>query len=151
MPDPEPQQFVAAWARLEANPKGNRGERKTLAQAIVRARAQGRCELCGATDPLTFSHRTPKSLGGAWRASNGIRACGSGTIGCHGWIESHPTWAEAAGWRVLPREDPSQIPAFLIAPWPGWWFLTDDGMYVSATNSDRPVPERLPPQTLIRL
>jgi hypothetical protein len=57
--------------------------------------------------------------------------------------------AADAGWRVT-GVDPAGVPAFLILPWPGWWFLDEQGGYI-ATESDRPYPERLPPQTLARL
>lgn len=123
------------------------------ARRIVAERAKGRCELCGISEgerPLTFSHRMPKGLGGNWYPSNGLRACGSGTTGCHGWIEHHPADAAAAGWRITRPESPYTSPAFLVLPWPGWWLLDDDGGYLTP-DGDRPIPPRLPPQTLARL
>lgn len=118
------------------------------ARVLVNERSHNRCELCGSTETLTFSHRTPKSLGGKWAATNGIRACGSGTTGCHGWIEHHPEWAEAGGWRVKPYEDPATVPVYLTMPWPGWWILTDDGHYESTWLTAE--PDHLPPQGAFR-
>lgn len=117
------------------------------ARKFVADRSGGRCEICRGPGPLTFSHRRPSSLGGLWVPSNGIRACGSGTTGCHGWIEHHPDWAAEAGFRVAKGDDPGQVPVWLnpVLAWPGWILLDDTGGYVYP--EDQPAaPKHLPPQ-----
>ena len=74
-----------------------------------------RCIRCGAPSPLTLQHRRARGMGGSSDPStngtaNLIVLCGSGTSGCHGWVESHPTEANLAGWRVAQRCDPENIP-----------------------------------------
>ena len=119
------------------------------ARQIVNARSGGRCELCRASEPLTFSHRKPKGLGGLWTPSNGIRACGSGTTGCHGWIEAHPEWAAEAGWRVSGTRDPATVLAWVwpVLAWPGWVWFDEEGGYVYPDDQP-PAPPHLPPQAV---
>lgn len=75
-------------------------------------------ELVGARG-LSWSvhHRRPRGSGGTklkWvnLPANLILLCGSGTTGCHGWVESHRAFARASGWLVplngvrLPSEVP---------------------------------------------
>lgn len=120
------------------------------ARKIVAERAAGRCEICRAAGALTFSHRTPKSLGGKWAASNGVRACGSGTTGCHGFIEAHPEHAAAGGWRVTGGQDPAAAPVWLhpVLAWPGWVLLDDVGGYTYLDDQSAP-PTHLPPQVVL--
>ena len=117
------------------------------ARELVAARAGGRCEICRGPAPRTFSHRKPTSLGGLWAPSNGLRACGSGTTGCHGWIEANPVWAEFAGFRVRSVGDPAVEPVWVwpVLAWPGWVTLDDDGGYVY-DDVQSPKPVHLPPQ-----
>lgn len=117
------------------------------ARQVVAARSGGRCEICRSSESLTFSHRKPTSLGGLWAPSNGIRACGSGTTGCHGWVEHHPDYAEQAGWRVPSWADPEQTPLWLnpVLAWAGWVLLDHWGGYVYL-DEQPPTPEHLPPQ-----
>lgn len=56
-------------------------------------------------------------------------SCGSGTTGCHGWVESHWVEANKMGLRLSRGQDP-EVEAVLMrtAEWPwGWYFLNDDG------------------------
>lgn len=84
---------------------------------IVYARAglgdarMARCEKCGQREPLSMHHRRKRGQGGTWAPSNIVVVCGSGTTGCHGWIERNPTNANAEGWG-LGRGDPdgSKVP-----------------------------------------
>lgn len=53
----------------------------------------------------SLHHREPRGMGGARSShvnqpSNAVTLCGSGTTGCHGWVESHRAEAEAAGYLV---------------------------------------------------
>lgn len=77
----------------------------------VFARDEGCCARCGT--PITgergrdwsVHHRRPRGSGGtslAWvnLTGNLVLLCGSGTTGCHGFIESHRIWATDAGFLV---------------------------------------------------
>lgn len=78
-------------------------------KALVTARCGGRCERCGGIG-RSFHHRKKVSQGGEWCPSNIVRLCGSGTTGCHGWVEHEPNAAEAEGWHVRPWGCPEEIP-----------------------------------------
>ena len=58
------------------------------------------CARCGSKDSLTLSHRLAAARGGPFTSWNIDVLCGSGTDGCHGWVEANPEHAEADGWRV---------------------------------------------------
>ena len=61
---------------------------------------------------------------------NGVLVCGSGTTGCHGWIETHRTDALELGWLVRQGANPANIPiphATLGQVW-----LDPEGMYLHA-------------------
>ena len=80
------------------------------------------CEICG--KPLgdergvdfSIHHRKARGMGGTrWFGanlpSNLMAIDGSGTTGCHGWIESHRFEAMACGWLVSRYQDPTAVPA----------------------------------------
>lgn len=53
----------------------------------------------------SMHHRRPRSMGGtktAWvgMAANALTLCGSGTTGCHGWVESHRDEAFEDGYLI---------------------------------------------------
>lgn len=89
--------------------------------ACVLERAGYRCEACG--KPVgdergvdySIHHRKPRGMGGsrfgANLASNLLVLCGSGTTGCHGYVESHRSEAMACGWLVSRYQDPADVPA----------------------------------------
>lgn len=56
--------------------------------------------------------------------SNLLFLCGSGTQGCHGWVESNRTQAYEDGLLVYRGDDPSEIPVVLRY---GEVFLDDVG------------------------
>lgn len=63
----------------------------------------------------SIHHRRARQAGGStWPginlASNLALICGSGTTGCHGYIESHRKEAYRMGWLVHSWDDPSTIP-----------------------------------------
>lgn len=100
---------------------------------VVRERSMALCEgqAVGACIgvPLSWSHRVPRGQGGTWSGSNGLDLCGSGTTGCHGWVESHPAAATALGWRVQSWRNPLMVPVFIrnvhsVAR--TWWHLVGD-------------------------
>jgi hypothetical protein len=104
------------------------------------------CVGCGRQDSLNAQHRRARGMGGSrnpelGQAPNGVMLCGSGTLGCHGWAEHHPTEAELLGWRLSSGSEA------VGSPWwhrsYGWvaWML-DDGdpmvRWVMEEDLDRP-------------
>lgn len=64
---------------------------------------------------VSIHHRRPRGMGGTDREDthtlpNLMLLCGTGTIGCHGFIESHREIALARG-ILLPKEGPGSVPA----------------------------------------
>lgn len=53
-------------------------------------------------------------MGGTKRGVNSLAnlalVCGSGTTGCHGYIESHREEAYERGWLVHSWDDPAEVP-----------------------------------------
>lgn len=105
---------------------------------LVLERDQDRCVRCGAActgqrgRDWSIQHRIPRGMGGSRRedinrAANLLTMCGSGTTGCHGWIETTAQGREEArenGWALSKFcPDPTQYPVTL---------LTDDLGTVSA-------------------
>jgi hypothetical protein len=87
---------------------------------LVQARAQARCERCGRSDALRWSihHRKPRGMGGSKdpmmnSPCNLILLCGSGTEGCHGWVEVNRTIGYEEGLLVHRWDDPEEIPVTL--------------------------------------
>ena len=95
---------------------------------LVFERAQGGCERCGRDLTYEFwsqHHRQPRGLGGTSkpdRPSNLLLLDGSGTSGCHGWVESHREEAMRFGWLVSQYSEPSLEPVLRR----GVWVLLDD-------------------------
>lgn len=58
--------------------------------------------------------------------SNLITLCGSGTTGCHGWVESYPTAARELGLAVASWDNPLTIP---VTTWRGLILLDDAGYF----------------------
>lgn len=76
------------------------------ARAAIYHLGDSRCIGCGRSD-ITAQHRRARGMGGTTdvaigHPANGVPLCGSGTVGCHGWTEHHPTDAELLGWRLAP-------------------------------------------------
>lgn len=97
--------------------------RQKMPQATIRSvtdRSQNRCERCGTQDSLrwSFHHRKPRGMGGSKdpainSPANILLLCGSGTTGCHGWVESHREQAYEEGLLVHRNDDPDEIPVTL--------------------------------------
>lgn len=66
----------------------------------------------GSRDPVTNS---PANL---------LYLCGSGTEGCHGWVESHRSESYADGLLLYRNDDPMEMPVRLRR---GTVFLDDEG------------------------
>lgn len=92
--------------------------------AVVIARDEGRCFRCGVVirgergRDWSIQHRRGRGTGGTSlpdtnQPPNLILLDGSGTTGCHGWVEHNRTAALAAGWAV-PRLGKRSNP--LLAP-----------------------------------
>lgn len=102
-------------------------QRDTGPSAVVRRlvaeRAGWCCETCGQLlwtpdlgwfTPHSFHHRRARGMGGSTAAdtnspANLLLLCGTGTTGCHGWIESNRTKALDRGWLVLQGQDPASV------------------------------------------
>lgn len=82
------------------------------------------CVRCGTTQGLTVHHRLPRGRGGPDSPDNLLSACGSGTTGCHGWIESHRAEAYISGWLVRTGFAPSHVG---VRYTDGVWWLGADG------------------------
>jgi len=105
----------------------------TTVLALLRERSVGRCEMCGRPATNTH-HRRPRGMGGSKdpatdRPANLARLCGSGTTGCHGWIENNRTAAEDCGWLVPQGHDPATVPILImgLGGMLDWVLLDDDG------------------------
>lgn len=89
-------------------------------RSVVKHRAERHghplCERCGSALGTNIHHRRPRGAGGSSDPatnvpSNLLLLCGSGTTGCHGWIESHRTVAYRHGWLLQSWHNPLQQPA----------------------------------------
>lgn len=101
---------------------------------LVRERDDWRCARCAGWGPLSTQHRVARGMGGTrWPGihlpANLLTLCGSGTTGCHGWVESHPEWATTHGWSVSShdRDDVHLLPVWT---WRGWGLLATDGLWL---------------------
>lgn len=103
---------------------------------LVIERDGGMCQWCGElvrSDDYSLQHRRARGMGGSKdpvssSPSNAVLMCGSGTTGCHGFVEANPVVAEGRGFRVRQGADPRHVPLW---SWRGeWWFLLPDGSRV---------------------
>jgi hypothetical protein len=66
--------------------------------------------------------------------SNLMAICGSGTTGCHGWLESHREHAYEKGWLVHRWDESAEVPVELKQGTSiRVLYLTDDFRYSDAT------------------
>jgi hypothetical protein len=111
------------------SPKATRAV-QDAARRIVRERDGHRCQMCGASivdQPSSIHHRRRRGMGGSAlleRASNLVRLCGTGTTGCHGFVESQRTLATVRGWLLGYLDDPETTP---LQCFDGWHTLDDLG------------------------
>lgn len=98
---------------------------------LVETRCGGRCERCG-TAGYTVHHRRKRSQGGSWDASNLLALCGSGTTGCHGWVEAHPKAAHEQGFWLFEGETSA---ATAVRLWGREVLLGDNGRYLSPAEN----------------
>lgn len=110
------------------------GEFPERARRIIIERAGRCCERCGRyAEGGSIHHRTPRGMGGSRdplisTVPNGVLLCGSGTSGCHGWVETHRAEARADGWLVPRGVDPATVPVRHVHF--GLVYLDPDGMYL---------------------
>lgn len=89
--------------------------------------------------PVNLHHRRPRGMGGSRDATvattaNLLAVCGSGTTGCHGWIEQHRAVAHDNGWLLRHGADPA---ARVLRLWDGRLVrLTIDGGYDTVFHAD---------------
>jgi len=102
-------------------------------RSIVIDRASWTCEWCGGAPPtlgMSVHHRQPRGMGGSRKVhvnapANLLLLCGSGTTGCHGWVESNRRTAVTWG-LLVPRPGlPAVTPVFYRRE--RWVLLDDDG------------------------
>lgn len=101
---------------------------------LVRERSGGVCERCGRLGS-NMHHRIPRGMGGTKTkdvASVLIFLCGSGTTGCHGWVESHRSEAYETGMLVRRGSDPSYVP--IVNLYGSSYYLTNDGAKILVTS-----------------
>lgn len=87
------------------------------------ARDDRSCVRCGRSVigiRYSLHHRKPRSQGGADTPANLITLCGTGTTGCHGWIESWRDAAGDAGWLVPRGADPAGVAVTTWQHGPAW-------------------------------
>ncbi|MGW9196082.1 hypothetical protein [Micromonospora chersina] len=105
---------------------------------LVLDRAQYSCELrgCMVGDrrgvDWSIHHRLPRRMGGTKRPEVNqpqslLVVCGSGTTGCHGWLEARRTEAYDLGLLLHAGDNPSEVPVGLAV---GLVWLSPDGRYL---------------------
>lgn len=105
---------------------------------IVADRAGDTCEvrLAGVCQGRASNMHHRRKHGRDWTPSNVLHVCGSGTTGCHGWIEHHPDLARELGLWVDSTGDPAATPATLWPEtlWRDRWLLDELGDYLLAST-----------------
>lgn len=79
-----------------------------------------RCVSCGKSvhgSSFSIHHRIARKMGGTRRPwinmpGNLITLCGSGTTGCHHWVESHRVQARAWGYLCYDTADPALVAVY---------------------------------------
>lgn len=112
-------------------------------RALVIDRDLGRCVRCGrrlAGQPYSIHHRSPRRMGGTSLASihdpaNLILLGGTGSTGCHGWVESNRAAAVELGWLVRSGRDPAGQP--VLVQWLGWAYPGEQWIPVPPTPAPR--------------
>jgi hypothetical protein len=104
---------------------------ETRARIEVELRSKGFCEAGVPGVCLGWAqsmhHRRKRSQGGDWSSDNLVHVCGSGTTGCHGWIEANPQLALERG-LSLRNGDPAARPVELVfRGHRARWQLQDNG------------------------
>ena len=101
---------------------------------LVKGRDSHSCVRCGRTvtgQPYSVHHRKRRSQGGRNDPENLILLCGTGTLGCHGWVHRNIVEAQASGWLVKGAEDPARVSVMVFSEYGSGAsvLLTPDGRY----------------------
>jgi hypothetical protein len=94
-----------------------------------------RCGLyVGPFGEYSLHHRRPRGMGGSKRLdtdmpANLVLLCGSGTTGCHGYVEANRTEALSVGLLLPQSVTPADIP---ILTHRGWLLLDNEGCWTEA-------------------
>ena len=102
---------------------------------LVLRRANTKCERCGRSlegTMYSIHHRLPRGMGGSrvpWLhlPGNLVALCGSGTSGCHGWVESHRLQAFNQGLLVYQNQVSAEVAVWVRGR---YVYLADDGGYL---------------------
>ncbi|MDM4761915.1 hypothetical protein QT381_02710 [Galbitalea sp. SE-J8] len=107
---------------------------KTRREVI--ARDESFCGWCGlyvdtASGQYSLQHRRARGMGGSKRMSTDLHANlvllhGTGTTGCHGYIEAHRDEARERGFNLTQQLDPAAIPIGLKVHGVPAWALFDN-------------------------
>lgn len=100
------------------------------ARHLIPRRSSGLCEVripevCQGRG-ASLHHRRKRSQGGTWSCANIVHTCGSGTTGCHGWIEANPAAAHQWGLTLRAGEMPERPTRLVWRGIPAFWRLADD-------------------------
>jgi len=97
----------------------DREARRVESYKVAYQRAGNSCEICG-NRAENIHHRRPRGMGGSQDEGgpeNLMALCGSGTMGCHGWIESHREEAHEQGWLLGKYEMAERVPVSYRGHW----------------------------------
>lgn len=134
-------------SRMKPKPKRSHTVPAEVRQLVLE-RDGYRCARCDRDlhgVPMSVHHRHPRGMGGTRdnRSSdprNLVSLCGSGTTGCHGWIESHRDQARATGWLLRSLDE---IDAPLITPLGTRITLAADGTRQHVWPADDRLPSEV--------
>lgn len=91
---------------------------------MCEARIKGVCRGPGESG----HHRNKQGQGGLWTPANVVHVCGSGTTGCHGWVEANPATSRRRGLWLFRGQVPHETPVQLtFRGLSGTYLLDDDG------------------------
>jgi len=93
------------------------------ARKVVKARSEGRCEICHIAPATDMHHRRNRSQGGKWTPENLMHLCHMH----HMHITVNPRTAREQGWSVPSYLDPASTPVWVTQR--EFVFLTTDGNY----------------------
>lgn len=117
----------------------------TGVRALVRQRDGHRCLRCDRSildSPASIHHRVPRRMGGTSDPRsddprNLVTLCGTGTTGCHGWVESNRNEARESGWLL---RDYSGLDDAMYTPDRVLVMLDEDGGIYRYDYADEPLP-----------
>lgn len=126
-----------------AKPKPLRVDDET--RFTVLARGQYKCERCRKDFlrlGVSIHHRRPRMMGGSkdeelHKAANLIALCGSGTTGCHGWVESNREQARTFGFLIQRVQSAEEVP---FKDLNGDWWVIDNNGQKTQLDLSRKVP-----------